>query len=587
MSRQYDYPTDFKENIIYRDYVRQLAEQDENFRKMELKKVDEDPLYAFNVYFWTYDPRSTPYHLPFITFEEYQDDFIETLVDHIENGEDLLVDKSRDMGVSWIVVSVYFWFWMRRRPGYNTLLGSRKEDLVDKKGNLDTLLEKARYQLYKLPQWMLPTGFNPSNHDIHMQLFNPETGNTIQGESTNEHFATGGRYRSVLFDEAAKWGALAEAAWVSAGDSTPARVAVSTPFGMGTHFARLRHSKTTKVMTLHWTKHPHKARDAYCDIETRQVRSPWYDRECERRKATPLAIAQELDIDYVASGSPAFSMDYVKKLKRIAEAVVQEIPPRKVNISGGVITPTKQGRIHIHRLPNPECQYVIGADSAEGVALGDYSAAVVVNRNTYSVDALYHARTSPDHFAYDLMVLGYLYGGRDGDQGALLAIENNSIGMGTVLKADEEDYPNLYYHVNEHLATKKVTQQMGWRTTRATKKILIAEIENYLYNAQQFAYFIPPLILEELMTFVIKGSKGEMLRYQADDGCNDDLVMALGIALVANNAAPLLPKIKRKVIGPHIFEAVKEPSVHQMCMETLMKRNIQSKVDEHLGYMGG
>jgi len=586
MSRQYDYPTEYAENIIYRDYVRQLAETDAKFRAMELMKIDEDPLYAFNTYFWTYDPRNAPYHLPFITYDDYQDEFIQALVDHIETGEDLLVDKSRDMGVSWIVVSVYFWFWIRRRPGYNTLLGSRKEDLVDKKGNLDTLIEKARYQLYKLPQWVLPKGFNPSSHDIHMQLFNPETGNTIQGESTNEHYATGGRYRSVLFDEAAKWGALAESAWISAGDSTPCRVAVSTPFGMGTHFARLRHSKTIKVLTLHWTKHPLKAAGAYCDIKTRQIRSPWYDKECARRKATPLAIAQELDIDYVASGSPAFSMEYVKKLKSISASVVEERPPRRVNINGGVITPTERGRIYLFNLPSPECQYVIGADSSEGVALGDYSAAIVLNRNTGSIDAMYHARTSPDHFAYDLMVLGFLYGGRDGDQGALLAIENNSIGVATVLKCDEEDYPNLYYHVNEHLATKKVTQQMGWKTTRATKKILIGEIENYLYNAQQFIYFVPSLVLEELMTFVIKGSKGEMLKYQADDGCNDDLVIALGIALVANNAAPLLPKKNIKVIGPNIMEAVKEPSIHQLCMETLHQRNLEMLIDDQLGYMG-
>ena len=582
MAQTYDYPTDFEENIIYRDYIRQLAEGDVDVQREELEKIDNDPLYAFNVYFWTYDPRVTPAHLPFITYG-FQDEFILKLCDSIINGQDLLVDKSRDMGVSWIVVSTFFYFWIQRQPGYNTLLGSRKEDLVDKKGNLDTLIEKARYQLYKLPVWMLPDGFNPSSHDIHMQLYNPQTGNTIQGESTNEHFATGGRYKAVLFDEAAKWGALAEAAWVSAGDSTPCRVAVSTPFGMGTHFARLRHSKTIDTMTFHWTKHPTKAAGAYCLIEDKSVRSPWYDRECKRRAATPIAIAQELDIDYVASGSPAFSMEYVKKLKRMSEAFLLDKPPRRVNINGGVIVPTSKGRIHIFNLPNPECQYVIGADSAEGVALGDYSAGVVLNRNTGNIDAMYHARTSPDHFAYDIMTLGYLYGGRDGHEGALLAIENNSIGMATVLKADEEDYPNLYYHVNEHLSTKTATKQMGWKTTRATKKILIGEIESYLFNAQQFAHFIPLEILEELTTFVIKGTKGEMLKYEADDGCNDDLVMALGIALVAHQSSDLMPKRKIKIVGPHIMEKVKEPTVHERVMAQLRKRSLQERLDEHMG----
>jgi hypothetical protein len=579
----YDYPTEFRENILYRDYIRQLAEKDPVVQQEELKKIDDDPLYCFNTYFWTYDPRVTPAHLPFITYD-FQNEFILELDDCIRNGRDLLVDKSRDMGVSWIVVSVFFYFWIQRTPGFNTLLGSRKEDLVDKKGNLDTLLEKARYQLYKLPVWMLPDGFNPSSHDIHMQLYNPQTGNTIQGESTNEHFATGGRYKAVLFDEAAKWGALAEAAWVSAGDSTPARVAVSTPFGMGTHFARLRHSKTIKTMTFHWTKHPVKAANAYCLIEDKSVRSPWYDKECERRAATPIAIAQELDIDYVASGSPAFSMEYVKKIQRMTEAQLYGKKVRRVNINGGVVTPTSEGRIHLFRLPDPECQYTIGADPAEGVALGDYSAGVVLNRNTMSIDAMYHARTSPDHFAYDLMTLGYLYGGRDKDEGAVLAIENNSIGVATVLKADEEDYPNLYYHVNEHLATKNVTKQMGWKTTRTTKKILVGEVEGYLYNAQEFAYFIPPEILEELTTFVIKGTKGEMLKYEADAGCNDDLVMALGIALVSHHASPLLPKRVIKKVGFHEFEEVKEPTLHELCLRTINETKSRHLMDEHMNY---
>jgi hypothetical protein len=200
-----------------------------------------------------------------------------------------------------------------------------------------------------------------------------------------------------------------------------------------------------------------------------------------------------------------------------------------------------------------------------------------------SIDAMYHARTSPDHFAYDIMTLGYLYGGRDEGEGAILAIENNSIGMATVLKADEEDYPNLYYHVNEHLATKTPTKQMGWKTTRATKKILIGEIESYLFNAQQFGTFIPLELLEELTTFVIKGTKGEMLKYEADSGCNDDLVMALGIALVAHQASDILPRKKVKKIGPHVFETVKEPTPHERILKQLKDEAMLHGLDEHMG----
>jgi hypothetical protein len=352
---------------------------------------------------------------------------------------------------------------------------------------------------------------------------------------------------------------------------------------MGTHFARLRFSKTTKVLSFHWTKHPLKAEASYCDTDTKQIRSPWYDKECIRRKATPLSIGQELDIDYVTSGSPAFSTQYLKTLRVTAS----EVMPKGFNLAGGVWLPNEHGRFNIIRKPRPDCQYAIGADAAEGVEGGDYCAAPVINRHTMSIDAYYHFRTTPDHFAYDLMTLGYIYGGRDGDRGALLAIETNSIGSGTAIECDNQGYPNLYYHVNEHMAHKKVTQRLGWVTTRMSKKLLVAAIESYLHDAMQFGYFIPLEIVDELLTFVVRGTRGEHVKYEADSGCNDDLVMALGIALMAHVSSPLLPLTVTKIIGPHVIykDEKPDPTVQDRCMKTLRQKNIALIMDEHMGSM--
>lgn len=575
-----EYPRDRDENILFREKLIRTCDNNVQMQEFVKEQFYEDILFAFNVIFWTYDPRHRPHHLPFITYP-FQDEGILLIKDHIERGEDLLVDKSRDMGVSWMVTTVFLWHWLRPGAGNDFMLGSRKEPLVDKKGNLDTLMEKCRYNLYKLPDWLFPKGFNKNKHDNYLQLYNPESGCPIEGESTNEHFATGGRYKAVLFDEAAKWGETAEPAWVSAGDSTPCRVAVSTPYGMGTHFARLRFSKTTKVLSFHWTKHPLKAEGSYCDLGTKQVRSPWYDAECVRRAATPLSIGQELDIDYVTSGSPAFSTQYLKTLR----ASAGEVTPKSYNLHGGVWMPNENGKFNIIRKPRPDCQYAIGADAAEGVEGGDYCAAPVLNRHTMNIDAYYHFRTTPDHFAYDLMTLGYMYGGRDKDRGALLAIETNSIGSGTAIECDNQGYPNMYYHVNEHMANKKVTQRLGWLTTRMTKKVLVSQIESFLHDCVQFGYFVPLAIVDELLTFVVRGTRGEHVKYEADSGCNDDLVMSLGIALMAHVSSPLLPVTVTKVIGPHIIErdAKKAPSVHDRCMNTLRRKNLANIMDEHMG----
>jgi len=577
-----EYPKTRDKNILFRDKLIRTCNNDVIMQEFVKERFYEDILFAFNVFMWTYDPRHRPHHLPFITYP-FQDEGILTIKDHIERGEDLLIDKSRDMGVSWIVITIYLWFWLRPSPGNDFLMGSRKEPLVDKKGNMDTLMEKCRYNLYKLPHWLAPKGFNGGKHDNYLQLYNPESGCTIEGESTNEHFASAGRYNSTLHDEKAKWGETAEPAWISAGDSTPCRIAVSTPYGMGTHFARLRFSKTTKVLSFHWTRHPLKAAGAYCDIATRQVRSPWYDNECERRKANPLSIGQELDIDYVTSGSPAFSTNFLKTLRVNAterEATIY-------NLAGGLWIPNENGRFHIFRKPQPDFQYAIGADTAEGVEGGDYCAAPVLNRNTMSIDAYYHARVTPDQFAYDLMTLGYMYGGRDGDRGALLAIETNSIGSGTAIECDNQGYPNLYYHVHEHMANKKVTQRLGWLTTRMTKKILVSTIEAYLFECFQFGYYIPLAIIDELLTFVVRGTRGEHVKYEADSGCHDDLVMALGICLMAHMSSPILPLTIPKKIGPHIIykDEKPAPTIHERCLATLKNKNTAMLLDEHMGQM--
>ena len=53
---------------------------------------------------WTFDPRPhTPMpHLPFILFD-YQKEGIKWIIDHIDRGYDGLVEKSRDMGISWVL----------------------------------------------------------------------------------------------------------------------------------------------------------------------------------------------------------------------------------------------------------------------------------------------------------------------------------------------------------------------------------------------------------------------------------------------------------------------------------------------------
>lgn len=262
------------------------ANQDLRFRTALIEKARRDPVFFFNQFCWTYDPRpeAKPNHFPFITYP-FQDDYIRDLEAAYKGVHDLLTDKSRDMGVSWMVLTWILHHWLFE-PSFNALVGSRKEDLVDN-FQPDSLFGKLSYLLDRMPSWVMPKGWNKDKHRTFCKIVNPETGNTIQGESANRDFSRQGRYTVILLDEFAFW-EFADSVWTATADSAPIRFPVSTPRGKNNKFADLRFSDQIKVCSLHWTLHPHKDQE-------------WYEKQKARRTARE--VAQELDIDYEASGS--------------------------------------------------------------------------------------------------------------------------------------------------------------------------------------------------------------------------------------------------------------------------------------------
>mgnify|MGYP000851731657 CR=1 FL=1 len=232
---------------------------------------------------WSFDPRPehAPHHLPFIMFE-YQREAIRWIIEHIDNGRDGLLEKSRDMGASWLLfVWVPVWYWLFRN-GVNFLIGSYKEALVDDRSN-DSLFGKIDYSLQSLPSWMLPKKFNFDKHRTKLKLINPANNNQITGDTMNPQFGRGSRKTAILFDELGFWD-YAKDAWESSGDATSCRLGNSTPHGYN-YYTMLRDSGMD-VLTLHWKLHPLKDQ-------------AWYEFECSRR--TEEEVAQELDISYTKS----------------------------------------------------------------------------------------------------------------------------------------------------------------------------------------------------------------------------------------------------------------------------------------------
>lgn len=233
----------------------------------------------------TSDPRNIqkglPVNVPFLLFDK-QIEFVNALVDHWQNQKPLIVEKSRDMGVTWLCVAVFCSLAIFNK-NVSFGFGSRKELYVDKIGDMDSILEKARFFLETLPK-EFNGGWNKYKNSKYMLLTIPQSGSYIKGEA-GDQIGRGGRTSGYCIDEHAHI-ERAELIEASLSQTTNFRVDVSTPFGMGNIFAQKRFSGKYDVFPFHWTDDPRKDRD-------------WYENQCNI--LDPVTVAQEIDLDYSGS----------------------------------------------------------------------------------------------------------------------------------------------------------------------------------------------------------------------------------------------------------------------------------------------
>jgi len=277
---------EMKEKMLQRLKINDAAENNAEARAMtyQLCVREDNPaegcIFFIENFGWTFDPRKEVKNIPFILFN-FQKDAIREIIDHIDNGRDLFLEKSRDMGITWVVTWVFIWYWLFR-DGSNLLLGSYKEKLVDD-GTDDSLFGRLDISIRQLPKWLWPKGYQPKKHRTKLKIVNPVNNNLLAGDTMNPDFGRGSRKTAIFFDELGFWD-YAEDAWGTCGDTTACRIANSTPNGQN-FYADLRETGID-IFTMHWTSHPLKD-----DL--------WYAFEVERRSEEE--VAQEIDISYTKS----------------------------------------------------------------------------------------------------------------------------------------------------------------------------------------------------------------------------------------------------------------------------------------------
>lgn len=249
----------------------------------------------------TYDPRKLGNKwIPFVFFWRQGEfiDFLETLRGDQESG---LVEKCRDAGATWLACgySVASWLFI---PNDAIGWGSRKEILVDKLGDPDSIFEKIRLIISRLPDVFRPKGLSPKSHLTFMKCINPENGSIIAGEA-GDNIGRGGRKAIYFKDESAHY-ERPEKVEAALGDNTRVQVDISSVNGLGNAFHRRREAGIdwypgadikpgyVRVFIIDWRDHPEKTQEWY---DTRKAK---YEREGMLH-----IFAQEVDRNYSAAVS--------------------------------------------------------------------------------------------------------------------------------------------------------------------------------------------------------------------------------------------------------------------------------------------
>lgn len=246
-----------------------------------------NPVDWINDWVWTHDPRPAGTggmtNLPFVLFPR-QAEFIGWLQQLLAAQEDGLCEKSRELGVTWLCAAFAVWMWLFI-PGAAVGFGSRKEDLVDRIGDPDSIFEKIRYIIDHLPKEFLPAGFVPKKHSTYMKLLNPETGATITGEG-GDNIGRGGRKSIYFKDESAHYERPMKIE-AALSQTTNVQVDISSVNGPGNPFFEKRMTwPAHRIFVFDWRDDPRKGED-------------WYRRQVESRPS--VVVAQEIDRDYGAS----------------------------------------------------------------------------------------------------------------------------------------------------------------------------------------------------------------------------------------------------------------------------------------------
>jgi hypothetical protein len=217
---------------------------------------------------------------------------------------------------------------------------------------------------------------------------------------------------------------------------------------------------------------------------------------------------------FIASGRPVFEPEVVHSMLKESKP-----PLYQMAMEGKTFSKHTRGELKVWKERELGEQYWIGADVAMGSREGDWSVAQVLDSQQRLV-AQWRGKIHPDAFADVLEALGFYF------NEAWVAVENNSHGLWTAVRLGRDlAYPFTWTDVSEGQLNDRETINIGFRMSVKTKPMVIDKLRSALRNGDLFIE--DRETLQEMLTYIVNESG----KYEAEQGCHDDTVTSLALAL--------------------------------------------------------
>lgn len=457
---------------------------------------------------------------------EHQRDFAA----HLFAGEHVVLLKARQLGATAITLVYALWLMLTKPGGATIVMLSKDRDAANE------AIDKLTFMYDRLPDWLRTRGPDVAERaKTHFSLvFSDGSRSSIQSLPATSSAGAGGTNDLVILDELGLADRAADIVrTVEASAEAGQVVALSTSRG-NNFFAFLwreahRGAKSYTALFYPWYFSELMSRKDYEERKSFWQRRGEPHRFYQEHPASPEEAFQESAQRRFHHLPPIEECEDFPLAGSLVEAGGGQVSlvPAEDDVSGSAL------RLSV-ALPNPQLDYVIGADPSQGRGK-DYSVAQVVaptERGCEVVAYFRDNRLEPAEFARELDKLGRFFSGRNGP--ALIGVEDQG-GQGQLpnhVLGHELRYPRLWRDQATGKRVQQVSDSFGFKMHKGRKPVVVGRLAEWLASGRVAG--LHSLLREELGAFVVKETAAGNQTVAAEDGMHDDFVMslAIGVALL-------------------------------------------------------